>query len=190
MFFYTPQQIADLNKSNYQSFVNLAGKYMNGLQELMDLNTQTIRTIIEECDNFPKEEVFDNAENLPSWQSSMLNQFPAKAASYNRHLHTIILSTGAEVAREVQRQCEIRGGQMNAILTEAIGNASTASIRMAETLENSGGNLAQESFDSPTKEAVENASSEGISQATRAAGDFQAASEAALTQPAKSSIKR
>ena len=131
MFFYSPQQIAELNKASYQSFVNLTGKYMNGLQELAELNVQTIRTIIEESNNFPKDNVTENVGDLPQWQSSMLTQLPGKAASYNRHLHTIIVSTGAEVAREVQRQYESRGGQVNAIFMEAIEKANAASARTA-----------------------------------------------------------
>jgi hypothetical protein len=70
MLFYSPQQIAELNKASYQSFVNLTGKYMNGLQELAELNVQTIRTIIEESNNFPKVNVTENAGDLPEFFGS------------------------------------------------------------------------------------------------------------------------
>ncbi|AXF01748.1 phasin [Paraburkholderia hospita] len=190
MFFYSPQQIAELNKASYQSFVNLTGKYMNGLQELAELNVQTIRTIIEESNNFPKVNVTENVGDLPEWQSSMLTQLPGKAASYNRHLHTIILSTGAEVAREVQRQYESRGGQVNAIFMEAIEKANAASTRTAETLENTIARPAQDTVGTTAKDAVESASSDAVSQTAKATGEFMAGGEAMLPQPNKSGNKR
>jgi phasin family protein len=190
MFFYSPQQIAELNKASYQSFVNLTGKYMNGLHELAELNVQTIRTIIEESNNFPKVNVAENTGNLPEWQSSMLTQLPGKAASYNRHLHTIILSTGAEVAREVHRQYESRGGQVNAIFMEAIEKANAASTRTAETLENTIAKPVQDTVGTAVKDAVESASSDAVSQTAKATGDFMAGGEAMLPQPNKSGNKR
>jgi phasin family protein len=190
MFFYSPQQIAELNKASYQSFVNLTGKYMNGLQELAELNVQTIRTIIEESNNFPKDNVTENVGDLPQWQSSMLTQLPGKAASYNRHLHTIILSTGAEVAREVQRQYESRGGQVNAIFMEAIEKANAASTRTAETLENTIAKSAQDMVGTTVKDAIESASSDAVSQTAKATGDFMAGGEVMLPQPNKSGNKR
>ena len=190
MFFYSPQQIAELNKASYQSFINLTGKYMNGLQELAELNVQTIRTIIEESNDFPKVNVTENVGDLPEWQSSMLTQLPGKAASYNRHLHTIILSTGAEVAREVQRQYESRGGQVNAIFMEAIEKASAASTRTAETLENSITKPAQDMVGTTVKDAVESVSSDAVLQTAKATGDFMAGGEAMLPQPNKSGNKR
>jgi len=190
MLFYSPQQIAELNKASYQSFVNLTGKYMNGLRELAELNVQTIRTIIEESNNFPKVNVTENTGNLPEWQSSMLTQLPGKAASYNRHLHTIILSTGAEVAREVQRQYESRGGQVDAIFMEAIEKANAASTRTAETLENTIAKPVQDTVGTTVKDAVESASSDAVSQTAKATGDFMAGGEAMLPQPNKSGNKR
>ena len=190
MFFYSPQQIAELNKASYQSFINLTGKYMNGLQELAELNVQTIRTIIEESNDFPKVNVTENVGDLPQWQSSMLTQLPGKAASYNRHLHTIILSTGAEVAREVQRQYESRGGQVNAIFMEAIEKANAASTRTAETLENTIAKSAQDMVGTTVKDAIESASSDAVSQTAKATGDFMAGGEAMLPQPNKSGNKR
>jgi phasin family protein len=190
MFFYSPQQIAELNKASYQSFINLTGKYMNGLQELAELNVQTIRTIIEESNDFPKVNVTENVGDLPEWQSSMLTQLPGKAASYNRHLHTIILSTGAEVAREVQRQYESRGGQVNAIFMEAIEKANAASTRTAETLENTIARPAQDTVGTTAKDAVESASSDAVSQTAKATGEFMAGGEAMLPQPNKSGNKR
>ncbi|WP_233849638.1 phasin family protein [Paraburkholderia sp. HD33-4] len=190
MFFYSPQQIADLHKASYQSFVNLTGKYMNGLQELAELNVQTIRAVIEESNNFPRDDDTENANNLPEWQSSMLTQLPGKAASYNRHLHTIILSIGAEVARELRRQYESRGGQVNAMFLEAIEKANAATTRTAETLENTVTKSAQDAMGTAVKDAVEGASSDAISQTAKATGDFLAGGEAMLPQPAKSGNKR
>lgn len=190
MFFYSPQQIADLHKASYQSIVNLTGKYMNGLQELAELNVQTMRAIIEESNNFPKDDVTENADSLPEWQSSMLTQLPGKAASYNHHLRTIILSTGAEVAREVRRQYESRGGQVNAMFIEAIEKANAASTRTAEALEKTIARPAQDDVGTTVKEAVESASSDAISQTAKATGDFRAAGEAMLPQPAKSGNRR
>lgn len=186
MFFYSPQQIAELNKASYQSFVNLTGKYMNGLQELAELNVQTIRTIIEESNNFPKNGAAESTDSLPEWQSSMLSELPGKAASYNRHLHTIILSTSAEVAREVRRQYESRGGQVNAMFMDAIEKANAASTRAAETLENTMVKPAQDAVGSTVKDAVESASSDVVSKSVKATGDFMAAGEAMLPQPTKS----
>ncbi|KXU83856.1 phasin [Paraburkholderia monticola] len=190
MFFYSPQQIADLHKAGYQSFVNLTGKYMKGLQEVAELNVQTMKTIIEESNNFPMDDVTESANNLPEWQSSMLSQLPGKVTSYNRHLHTIILSTGAEVAREVRRQYESRGGQVNAIFLEAIEKANATSTRTAETPENTVTKPAQDAVETTVKDAVESASSDAISQTAKATGDFLAGGEAMLPQPARSGNKR
>jgi hypothetical protein len=189
MFFYSQQQISDISKANYQALVNVIGKYMNGFHELVELNMQTVRTVTTESNNLPNDETAEKSDNLPEWQSNMLAQFSEKAASYNRHFCTIILSTGAEVVREARRQYESHGNQMNAIFAEAVENATAASTRTAEKLENKLAQPVQDEFDTTVK-AVEDFSSEALSQGTKAAGHFAAAIDAPLQTTTRSANKR
>ncbi|KXU91156.1 phasin [Paraburkholderia monticola] len=189
MFFYSQQQISDINKANYQSFVNVVGKFMNGYRELAELNMQTVTTIINESNNLPTDAIDEKTDNLPEWQSSMLSQFPQKAAAYNRHFRTIVLSTGAEVVREARRQYETRGNQINAIVAEAVESATTASTRAVEKVADNIVQPAQDSFDA-TGKAVERSSSEALSQGTKAGDDIEAAIEGQQQAHAKSGNKR
>jgi hypothetical protein len=189
MFFYSQQQISDINKANYQSFVNVVGKFMNGYRELAELNMQTVTTIINESNNLPTDAIDEKTDNLPEWQSSMLSQFPQKAAAYNRHFRTIVLSTGAEVVREARRQYETRGNQINAIVAEAVGSATTASTRAVEKVAENIAQPAQDSFDA-TGKGVERSSSEALSQGTKAGDDIEGAIEAQQQAHTKSGNKR
>ncbi|KAA1004376.1 phasin family protein [Paraburkholderia panacisoli] len=189
MFFYSQQQISDINKANYQSLVNLVGKCMNGYQKLAELNMQTVRTIIDESNNFPTDEISEKSDNLPEWQSSMLTQFPEKAASYNRHFRSIMLSTGAEVMRETRRQYESRGNQVDAIFEEAIEKATAATARAVERLAANVVQPAQDSFDATVK-VEERSSSEAFAQGTKAGDDVVAAIEAPVETHTKSANKR
>ena len=189
MFFYSQQQISDINKANYQSLVNVFGKFMNGYRELAELNMQTVTTIINESNNLPTDAIAEKTDNLPEWQSSMLSQFPQKAAAYNRHFRTIVLSTGAEVVREARRQYETRGNQINSIVAEAVEKATTASTRAVGKLADNLAQPVQDSFDATVK-VVERSSSEALSQGTKAGGEIEAAIEAEQQAHTKPNNKR
>jgi hypothetical protein len=156
---------------------------------MADLNIQTVRTIIEESNNFPSNETAEKTDNIPAWQSSMLTQFPEKAASYNRHFRTIMLSTGAEVVREARRQYESCGSQVNAIFADAVEKATATSTRTIEKLADNIAQPVQDPVDATVK-AVESSASEALSQGTQASDDFVAAIQAPLQTPTKSGNKR
>lgn len=79
--------------------------------------------------NTEYQKLFDSPQKIAVLHKASYRSF----VNLNGHLHTIILSTGAEVAREVRRHCESRGRQINAMFIEAVKKANAASARTAET---------------------------------------------------------
>ncbi|MFM0051895.1 TIGR01841 family phasin [Caballeronia grimmiae] len=134
MFLISAQQVAAYQKSQFESWMSLTDKYMDGFQKLTQLNAQTVRTLVSEnegaADFAPV-----NGSDVGEWQSNLLKQFQEKSASYGRHFYAIVSATGEDMVREAQSQFASYGGQLNEVFRTAVENASAASEKAAAAVE-------------------------------------------------------
>ncbi|WP_250453758.1 phasin family protein [Caballeronia sp. ATUFL_M2_KS44] len=118
-------QIPSIARANLQAFLNVSGRFASGLQQLTELNVQTVRSAIEES-NTLLQPADDSGAGVLGWQSAMLAQFPQKAASYGQNVWSIVTSTEADIIGEMRSQYERNGVTLKGLF-------DTASTEAAQT---------------------------------------------------------
>lgn len=191
MFPYLPQQAASFGTANLHTLLKVTQCYARGLQQLAELNTQTVKTVFEESNSVLKAGSAATPGEFLSWQSSLLAAYPEKAAAYTRHFLTIVRSTEADMLNEAHGQFEQYGAGMREVLDAAAQGEQSAVEGATERLSD----IARESTDDFNQSAgsvldasgrIARASIESGAEGIHAA---QEASEAAL-RPAKAGAKR
>jgi phasin family protein len=191
MFPFLPQQASLFGTANLQTLLNVTKRYASGLQQLAELNTQTVKTVFEESASVLKAGSAATPGEFMNWQSSLIAAFPEKAAAYTRHFLTIIRSTEADILEETRTQFEQYGVGMKGVLdsaaqqgesaaqgtTELLSNIASASTQAvdetAEAVLDASGQIAQTSIDSTAegvdaaREATETAAREATETASR-----------------------
>jgi len=104
MFPSFPQQASSGAASNYQLFVNVSKRYASGLQQLAELNVQTIKTVMEESTSVLKAGTVVKPGEFLSLQPKLLAALPEKAAAYSRHFLNIVRSTETDILNETRSQ--------------------------------------------------------------------------------------
>ncbi|MDR5807313.1 phasin family protein [Caballeronia sp. LZ019] len=126
-------QIPSIARANLQAFLNASGRFASGLQELTELNVQTVRTVIEESNNLLKPGE-DAGSSVLGWQSALFAQIPLKAASYGQNVWSIITLTEADILGEVRNQYERNGITLKGLFDTATNEAQeTAQSAAQET---------------------------------------------------------
>jgi len=97
MFPYFPQQSSSVVTANLQTLVNVTKRYASGLQQLAELNVQTVKTVFEESTSVLKAGSSAKPGEFLSWQSTLFAEIPEKAAAYTRHFLTIVRATEADI---------------------------------------------------------------------------------------------
>ncbi|BAO94014.1 TIGR01841 family phasin [Caballeronia insecticola] len=109
MFPFSPQQVSSLAAANFQSYVSATKRLASGLQQLAELNVQTVKTVFGEGASVLKAGTTANPGDLLSWQSTLFAEIPEKTAAYTRHYLTIVRSTQADILNETRKQYEQNG---------------------------------------------------------------------------------
>ncbi|WP_159462940.1 TIGR01841 family phasin [Caballeronia telluris] len=109
MFPYSPQQASSVAAANLQSFVNVTKRFASGLQQLAELNVQTVKTVFEESTSVLKAGSSAKPGDFLSWQSTLLAEIPEKTAAYTRHYFEIVRATEADILNETRGQYEKYG---------------------------------------------------------------------------------
>jgi phasin family protein len=126
MFPYSSQHASSIARANFQALLNMSGRCASSLQQLTELNVQTVKTVIEETNA-----LFETREAEGEFlgkQTTMLAQFPEKAAAYSRHFFSIISSTEADLMNETRNRYE----QVGTSLKEGIEEGFNASMKQVE----------------------------------------------------------
>jgi phasin family protein len=129
--FYAALPIASMTRANLATFLNVSGRLASGIQQLTELNVQTVRTMIEESNSLLRAGDESSPGDVFGWQSIMLAQFPEKAASYGRHFLSIITSTEADIVSEARSQYERTGIGLKGALNAAAQDAQAAAGEQA-----------------------------------------------------------
>jgi phasin family protein len=133
MFSFSSQQASPI-AANMQVLVSVTKRYAAGLQQLAELNVQTVKTVFEESSSVLKAGSGANAGDILKSQKTLIAEIPEKAAAYTRHFLSIVRATEADILNETRGQFEQYGFRVKGVFEAApkgpfalLSNFATAS---------------------------------------------------------------
>jgi phasin family protein len=113
MTLLTPEQFAAAQKANLETLFGLTSKAFEGVEKLVELNIQVVKsTIAEGQENAQRALSVKDAQELLALQASLTQPVAEKVLSYGRHLYEIASATQAEFARVAEAQYDCRRDQV------------------------------------------------------------------------------
>jgi phasin family protein len=106
--------------------VNVTKSYASGLQQLTELNVQTVKTVFEESASTLKAGSNAKPGEFLSRRSTLFAAIPEKAAAYTRHFSKIVRATEADILNEARTQFEQYGFGMKGVFESAAQQAQSA----------------------------------------------------------------
>jgi phasin family protein len=168
----TAEQIVNAQKANIETFFGLTSLAFEGVEKLIELNTQVAKTAMTEASQTIQAALsVKDAQELMALQAGLLQPAAEKAAAYSRHVYEIAASTGAEVNRVAEAQAAEAQAKFMSVVDTAVKNAP-AGTENAVALVKSAVAAANNAFESVQKA--------GKQAAEVAEANFQALSTTAV----------
>jgi phasin family protein len=168
----TAEQIVTAQKANIETFFGLTSLAFEGVEKLIELNTQVAKTAMTEASQTIQAALsVKDAQELMALQAGLLQPAAEKAAAYSRHVYEIATSTGAEVNRVAEAQAAEAQAKFMSVVDTAVKNAP-AGTENAVALVKSAVAAANNAFESVQKA--------GKQAAEVAEANFQALSTTAV----------
>ena len=168
----TAEQIVSAHKANIETFFGLSGLAFEGVEKLIELNTQAAKTALTEASQTIQAALsVKDAQELMALQAGLLQPAAEKAASYGRLVYEIAASTGAEVGRVAEATAADAQAKFMSVVDNAVKNAP-AGTENAVALVKSAVAAANNAFESVQKA--------GKQAAEVADANFQALSSTAV----------
>ena len=136
MFPYSPQQAVATATANFQIFVNVTKRYASGLQQLAELNLQTVKTVFAENTSVLKAGSGAKPGEFLSSQSALFPAIPEKAAAYTRHFLKIVRAMEVDILNEARGLYERYGFGMKGVFESAARHAQPATQGPSALLSN------------------------------------------------------
>ncbi|CAG9178471.1 MULTISPECIES: TIGR01841 family phasin PhaP1 [Cupriavidus] len=184
----TPEQVAAAQKANLETLFGLTTKAFEGVEKLVELNLQVVKTTFaENVDNAKKALSAKDAQELLAIQASLVQPVAEKTLAYTRHLYEIASETQSEFTKVAEAQLAEGSKNVQALVDNLAKNAPAGSESTVAIVKSaiSAANNAYESVQKATKQAVEIAESNFQAAATAASKAAQQASATARTAAAK-----
>ena len=185
MTLLTPEQFAAAQKANLETLFGLTTKAFEGVEKLVELNLQVVKsTIAESQENAQRALSVKDAQELLALQASLTQPVAEKVLSYGRHLYEIASATQAEFARVAEAQYEEQNKKVQALVENDAKNAPAGSETAVAVIKSAitAANTTYETVHKATKQAVEIAESNFNAAATAASkAASQAAAQASRT---------
>jgi phasin family protein len=185
MTLLTPEQFAAAQKANLETLFGLTSKAFEGVEKLVELNIQVVKsTIAESQENAQRALSVKDAQELLALQASLTQPVAEKVLSYGRHLYEIASATQAEFARVAEAQYEEQNKKVQALVENVAKNAPAGSETAVAVIKSAitAANTTYETVHKATKQAVEIAESNFNAAATAASkAASQAAAQASRT---------
>jgi phasin family protein len=184
----TPEQIVAAQKANLETLFGLTGKAFEGVEKLVELNLQVVKsTIAEGQENAQRALSAKDAQELLALQASLTQPVAEKVLSYGRHLYEIASATQAEFARVAEAQYEDQNRKVQSLVDNVAKNAPAGSETAVAVIKSAitAANTTYETVHKATKQAVEIAES-NFNAATAAAS--KAAAQASRSASAKKAV--
>ncbi|BFG81375.1 phasin family protein [Paraburkholderia terrae] len=124
----SPEQIAASQKASLDVFFGLAGKVFEGVEKLVALNLQVVKsTLAESQENLTKAPGISDPQQWFTPQAGFTAPFAEKSLSYGRQLFEIVSTTQAEVAQLAQTHYERYNARVQVFIEEAAKSAPAGS---------------------------------------------------------------
>jgi len=175
----TAEQFLAAHKSNVETLFGLTNKAFEGVEKLVELNLQVVKsTLAESQENAHRALSVKDAQELLALQASLSQPVAEKVLSYGRHLYEIASATQAEFARVAEAQYEEQNRKVQALVENVAKNAPAGSETAVAVIKSAitAANTTYETVHKATKQAVEIAESNFNASAPAAS---KAASQAA-----------
>jgi phasin family protein len=128
MALLSPEQIAASQKASLDAFFGLTGKVFEGVEKLVALNLQVVRsTLAESKENLTKAPGTTDPQQWFTLQAGFTAPFAEKSLSYGHQLFDIASTTQAEVAQLAQTQYERYNARVQEFIEEASKSAPAGS---------------------------------------------------------------
>ena len=120
----TVEQIVSVHKANVETFFGLQSLAFDGVEKLIELNTQAARTALEEASTTIQAALsVKDAQELLALQASIFQPSAEKAAAYGRQVYEIAAATGAEVGRVAEATAADAQAKFLSVVDNAVKNA-------------------------------------------------------------------
>jgi phasin family protein len=124
----TAEQILAAHKANVETFFSLTGKAFEGVEKLVELNTQVAKAALSEAAEHSKATLsVKDAQELLALQAGLMQPLSEKLAAYTRHVYDIATATGADVGKITEAQLAEAQKKGTAVLEAAFKNAPAGS---------------------------------------------------------------
>jgi phasin family protein len=168
----TAEQIVSAHKQNVETFFGLSGLAFEGVEKLIELNTQVAKAALSEAATTIQAALsVKDAQELLALQAGLLQPAAEKVAAYHRSVYEIAASTGAEVGRVAEATAADAQAKFMSVVDNAVKNAP-AGTENAVALVKSAVAAANNAFESVQKA--------GKQAAEVADANFQALSQSAV----------
>ncbi|NIF44043.1 phasin family protein [Burkholderia sp. Tr-862] len=187
MSLLTPEQIAAAQKANLESLFGLTTKAFEGVEKLIELNLQVVKsTLTESQENAQRLLSVKDAQELIALQASLSQPVAEKVLSYTRHLYEIASSTQAEFAKVAEAQFDEQNKKVQALVDNVAKNAPAGSETAVAALKSAlnAANTTYETVQKAAKQAVEIAETNFNAAAAVATKAASAAASRRSTKPA------
>lgn len=122
-----PEQVAAA-KANLDAFFGLTGKVFEGVEKLVALNLQVVRSALADAQqHLTKMPGTTDPQQWFALQAGFTGPFAEKSLSYGRQVLDIASTTQAEVTQLAQTQYERYNGRVQALVEEAAKSAPAGS---------------------------------------------------------------
>lgn len=124
----SPEQIAASQKAGLDAFFGLTGKVFEGVEKLVALNLQVVKsTLAESRESLTKAPGTAEPQQWFTLQAGFAAPLAEKSLAYTRQLFDIASTTQAEVAQLAQTHCERYNANLQALIEEATKSAPAGS---------------------------------------------------------------
>ena len=154
----TVEQVVNVQKSNVETLFGLTGTAFEGVEKLIELNTQVAKSAMTEASQTIQAALsVKDAQELLALQAGLLQPAAEKAAAYSRHVYEIAASTGAEVNRVAEAQAAEAQAKFMSIVDTAVKNAPAGTENAVALVKSAvaAANNAFESVQQASKQAAE-----------------------------------
>jgi phasin family protein len=188
MTLLTPEQFAAAQKANLEALFGLTNKAFEGIEKLVELNLQVVKSTIAEGQETAQRALsVKDPQEMLALQASTAQPMAEKVLSYGRHVYEIASATQAEFARVAEAQFEEQNRKVQTLVDNISKNAPAGSETAVAVMKSaiSAANTTYETVHKATKQAVEIAESNFNAAATAA----QKAAQQAASQASRAAKK-
>ena len=154
----TPEQLIAAQKSQLETLFALQGKAVDGLERLVELNLQTLKTAMQETSEAAIAALsVKDLQELASLQPNLAQPLAEKVLSYSQHVYEITSGTQAELAKAVEANATELNRKVQSLVETATKNAPAGTETAVAILKSamSAANNAYDSLHKAGKQAAE-----------------------------------